>query len=450
MQKNELYDIEIIDSGMDGEGVARLEGKVVFVPHTIKGENVRVRITDIRKDYLRAQCIKVLTPSENRKIPECPYYFKCGSCDMMHIEKKAEKQIKIDEFKKNMTKIAGISISNVDFIESDIEFEYRNKVQFPFGLKDGKTIVGYYAYNSHKVIPIEKCMLNGAWADAIARDFLVYANAEKLSVYDEKTGKGLLRHLVMRNINGKISIVIVINGDKIPNIDKFTTNADISLFYSVNRKNTNVIMGDKIIILRGNSTIDTEISGVKVKLSPDVFMQINDNVRDKLYATALYELNGYETIIDLYSGIGITSNELAAKCNSVYSVEIVPAAAENARNMAKLNGNEDKITTICGDAAFELPKLVSKFKHNAANFAVLMDPPRKGCDRKVLEAVATVRPDKIVYISCNHATLARDIKILQELTDSSYKLDSSALFDMFPNTHHVESLITLQKIINNV
>lgn len=451
MQKNDLYDIEIINSGMDGEGVARLDGKVVFVPHTLKGEHVRIRLTEIRKDYLRAQCIKVLTPSENRKKPECPYYFKCGGCDLMHVTKNAAKQIKLDEFKKNIAKIAGISLSNVKFIDSDITFGYRNKVQFPFGIKEGNIVIGYYAANSHNVIPIENCMLNGSWANKIACDFLAYANAEKLSVYDEKTGKGLLRHLIMRNINGKISVVIVINGDKIPNIDKFTTSADISLFYSINRKNTNVIMGDKTICLRGDLTIDTEICGVKIKLSPDAFMQINDNVRDKLYAVALSELDGYRTLIDLYSGIGITTNLLAQKCNAVYSIEIVPTAADNASNMAKLNGYDDKITIICGDAAIELPNLVAEFKRNTANaecnnFAVLIDPPRKGCDRKVIEAIAAVRPEKIVYISCNHATLARDVKILQELTESSYALDSSTLFDMFPNTHHVEALITLQKI----
>lgn len=452
MQKNDIYEVDIIDSGMEGEGVARLDGKIVFIPYTLKNEKVRIRIIDIRKDYLRGQCIKVIEPSPDRIAPECPYYFKCGGCNTMHIKKSCEKQMKINEFKKNMSKIAGIRLDNVEFIASDINLGYRNKVQFPFGFKNGQIVVGYYANNTHNVIPIDKCLLNGAWASEIVQDFLAFANAEHLTVYDERSGKGLLRHLILRNINGKISIVIVINGVNIPNIEHYHTAPHISLFYSVNTKRTNVILGEKLIHIRGNKTINTVISDIAVELSPDAFMQVNDNVREKLYNAALEKFDSDTVCIDLYSGIGITTNLLAKKCNKVYSIEIIPNAVNNARNMAKINGNEDKIIAICGDASAHLPQIIdeinmdtSLIKSNKKSVSVLIDPPRKGCDLKVIKAIAKTLPDKIVYISCNHATLARDLKLLQSLSENAYILDTPILFDMFPNTHHVEALFCLNR-----
>lgn len=455
MQKNDIYEVEIIDSGMESEGVARIDGKIVFIPYTLKGEKVRIRITDIRKDYLRAQCIKVIEPSPERVMPECPYYFKCGGCNTMHIKKSCERQMKINEFKKNMSKIAGITLEDVEFVASDIDLEYRNKVQFPFGIKDGRIVVGYYANNTHNVIPIDKCLLNGAWASEIVQNFLAFANNQNLSVYDEHTGKGLLRHLILRNINDKISVVIVINGEKIPNIERFHTAPYISLFYSVNTKRTNVILGKRLIHIRGDKTIKTVISDIAVELSPDAFMQINDNVRDKLYNAALAKFDSNTICIDLYSGIGITTNLLTKKCNKVYSIEIVPSAVANAKNMARLNKNENNIMTICGDAADELPKLIAEIKKDTSvtetdynakkDISILIDPPRKGCDFSVINAIAKTLPDKIVYISCNHATLARDIKLLQSLSKNAYILDTPLLFDMFPNTHHVETLLCLNR-----
>lgn len=447
MKIGDIIELEITDNGMNGEGIARLDGTVIFVPHTLVGERVRAVVKEVKKNFARAKVIKLLSASPDRVEPKCDCYYRCGGCDLLHVSTERERTIKINELKNNLSKIGGISVSEVNYIDSDTDTDYRNKVQVPFGYHDGAIVTGYYEPKSHKVVPMTKCCLNGAWASEIIRNFVKFANENMLSVYDEKTGVGLLRHIVLRRINHQISVVIVINGTKIENIKKFELPNNCSLFYSVNTRRTNVIMGDRLMHMSGNRTLSGEILGVKFELSPESFMQINDNVRDKLYMSALEAIGDADVCIDLYSGIGITANLLAKKCNKIYSIEIVPSAVANARKTAEINQNTSKIDTICGDTAIQLPKLVDKLRtENGAsmpNFTVLIDPPRKGCDASVLDAIIAVRPAKIVYISCNHATQSRDIKHILTATDNAYTTSTPTLFNMFPNTSHVESLITL-------
>lgn len=444
MRKGDIIEIDIDSSGMNGEGVARCDGLVVFVPFTLIGERVRAQVLNVKKSFATARVIKVLNASELRVKPECENFFKCGGCDMMHITLDEERRIKTAEIENNLVKIGGNSRKIDNFFDSPLELGYRNKAQFPFGRdKNDKIAVGYFKPNSHIFVPCAECLLVGDFIKPIISVVLDFCNSEGLSVYDETTHSGLLRHLVVRNVDNRIAVTLVINGESIKNIDKLANKlpSEASLYINVNKAQTNVILGKQYKLIKGDMNLPVEVLGIKAMLAPDAFMQINDGIRDLLYNRAI-ELMGGGVAVDLYSGIGITSNLLAQKCEKVYSIEIVESACENARETARLNENASKIEVICGDAAIEMPKLVERIN---GEISVLLDPPRKGVDESVLKALLTLNPSRIVYVSCNHATMARDIALINTLSGDQYTISELNAYNMFPRTHHVETLACLNK-----
>lgn len=444
MKKGDIIEIDIDSSGMNGEGVARCDGLVVFVPYTLVGERVRAQVLTVKKSFATARVIKVLNASELRVKPDCENFFKCGGCDMMHITLDEERRIKTAEIENNLLKIGGISRSVDNFVDSPLELGYRNKAQFPFGRGvDGKIAIGYFKPNSHIFVPCSECLLLGDFIKPIVNVVLDFCNSEGLSVYDEATHNGLLRHLVIRKVDKRTAVTLVINGETIKNIDKLANILPIeaSLYINENKARTNVIIGKQYKLIKGDMNLPVQVLGVKAKLAPDAFMQINDGIRDLLYNQAI-ELMGDGVAVDLYSGIGITTNLLAKKCEKVYSIEIIESACENARDTARLNENTSKIEVICGDASIEMPKLAKRI---VGEISVLLDPPRKGVDENVLTALLTLNPSKIVYISCNHATMARDIALINSLSDNQYTISELNAYNMFPRTHHVETLACLEK-----
>lgn len=444
MRKGDIIEIDIDSSGMNGEGVARCDGLVVFVPFTLVGERVRAQVLNVKKSFATARVIKVLNASELRVKPVCENFFKCGGCDMMHITLDEERRIKIAEIENNLSKIGGISRVIDNFIDSPLELGYRNKAQFPFGRdKNGKIAVGYFKPNSHIFVPCDECLLVGDFIKPIVGAVLDFCNSDGLSVYDETTHSGLLRHLVIRKVDQRIAVTLVINGESIKHIDKLANKLppEASLYINANKASTNVILGKQYKLIKGDMNLPVEVLGVKAKLAPDAFMQINDGIRDLLYSRAI-ELMGSGVAIDLYSGIGITTNLLARNCEKVYSIEIVESACENARETARLNGNTSKIEVICGDAAVEMPKLAMRIN---GEISVLLDPPRKGVDESVLKALLTLNPSKIAYVSCNHATMARDIALINSLSGDQYTISELNAYNMFPRTHHVETLACLKR-----
>lgn len=444
MKKGDIIEIDIDSSGMNGEGVARCDGLVVFVPYTLVGEKVRAQVLNVKKSFATARVIKVLNASELRVKPSCENFFKCGGCDMMHITLDEERRIKTAEIENNLSKIGGISHAVDNFVDSPLEFGYRNKAQFPFGRgEDGKVAIGYFKPNSHIFVPCTTCLLVGDFIEPIVNAVLEFCNSEGLSVYDENTHSGLLRHLVIRMVDKCFAITLVINGESIKNIDKLVNDLppESSLYLSENKARTNVILGKKFKLIKGDMNLPAEVLGVKAKLAPDAFMQINDGIRDLLYTRAI-ELMGDGVAVDLYSGIGITTNLLAKKCEKVYSIEIVESACENARETARLNKNTSKIEVVCGDAAVEMPKLATRINGETS---VLLDPPRKGVDESVIRALLTLNPSRIVYVSCNHATMARDIALINALSGDQYIIVELDAYNMFPRTHHVETLACLER-----
>lgn len=441
MNVGDTIEIEILSNGMDGEGVARLDGKVVFVPYTLKGERVRAVVKQVKKKYATANVIKILSPSEHRITPQCPHYYKCGGCDMGHVSPEYRRQVLIAELENNLKKIARIDFSPREFIASSAADGSRNKLSMPFGSVGGKTVLGLYKQNTHVVEPVA-CGMAGALAKSVAEIVCGLADSERFSVYDEKTGKGLLRHLVVREIGGRASVTVVVNSTERSAWENKLAQRlpdNVDLFVSANTRHNNVIMGDSVRLVKGNARLAVNVLGVQAELSPLSFFQVNDEIRDKLYTAAIGEINA-DTLIDLYSGIGITSNLAARKCKRVVAVECVPQAVKDADYTARLNGNSDKIKNVCG----KVENVLAELRDDMRGADVLIDPPRKGCGADVAASIAAVRPDKLIYISCNHATMCRDIRAFLDAAPD-YELTDCKIFDMFPDTHHTETLAVIKR-----
>lgn len=450
MKVGDKFDVEITSVGMDGEGVARVDGIVIFIPKTLLGERVLIEITQTKKSFAFAKVIKLLAASKDRVEPICPLCYKCGGCEMLHIS--YEQQLAI---KRNNVKTCIDRECNIDFpvdktVASPDIYHYRNKVQLPISRQNGKAVGGYFAPNTHRVVPSSirseegKCVLNSEGIQGIIDIFLEWLDEKNISTYDEKSHSGLVRHLVVRKVGEKFSVCAVVNGDSLPNynslVDKIkNAGYDFSLSISLNKKRTNVILGDKTINLYGDKAVAGEALGVKFEVSLLSFMQINDKVRDLIYSRVgeIIKDSGISNVIDAYSGIGIMSNIFAKYADKVYAIEIVEEAVKDSIALAKANGNESKITSILGDCAKELPPLIATLDKSI----VVLDPPRKGCDLSVLDSLLRAKPTKIIYISCNPATLARDVKHL--LCD--YEIQSITPYDMFPNTKWVETLAVLER-----
>lgn len=450
MNIGEKYEVEIISCGMNGEGIARVDGKVVFVPCVLENEKVLIEITQIKKAFAFAKVIKLLSSSPFRVQPECKICYKCGGCEMLHIDYAHQLEIKRANVKNCIDKELKRDIFVDEVVPSPKKTGYRNKIQLPIARISGEVVAGFFAPESHRIVPFIRqgkggeCLLNDKGMQGIIESFLDYIKYMDISTYDENTHKGLVRHLVIRKVDDKYSVCVVINGKSLPSYKSFVEilkgkGYDFSLYISPNEKRTNVIMGDRAETLYGEDKLEGETLGVKYFVSPKSFMQVNDDIRDMIYSRVgnIIKNSDIDNVVDAYSGIGIMSNIFAKYAKKVYAIEIVPEAIEDAKILAKANGNEDKIINICGDCAKELPMLTAKLDKSV----VVIDPPRKGCDNEVLRSMLEAQPTKIIYISCNPATLARDLRILSE----KYDIESVTPYDMFPNTRHVETLVSLSK-----
>lgn len=439
MNVKDVIETEILSCGMDGEGVARVDGKVLFVPYTLKGERVRVCVKQVKKNYAFGTAIKILEPSAHRVEPECPHCFRCGGCDMGHIDGEYRRDVLLGELESNLKRIADIDYVPTEFVACDARAAVRNKISMPFGLCGGKVVLGMYKHNTHIVEPV-RCVLQSGRMRELSDMLCAFANDKRLSVYDGN-GNGLLRHLVLREIGDRVSATVVINARGFDGEAELAARLPdyCDFFVSENTRKSNVILGDDARLVKGNARLAVDVLGVKAELSPLSFFQVNDCIRDVLYSAAIAAIRS-ETLIDLYSGIGITSNLAAKRCESVLAVEIVPQAVGDADDTARLNGNAHKIRNICGNVERVLAELDTGDK----SADVLVDPPRKGCGAPVMAQIARLAPRRLIYISCNHATMCRDIKVLRELSPE-YELTECRMFDMFPNTHHAEILACLDR-----
>lgn len=437
MNVNDVVELDILSCGMDGDGVARCDGKVVFVPYTLSGERVRAVVKSVKKNYATASVIKVLSPSPSRVEPDCPHYYKCGGCDTRHLSEDYRRAALLGELENNLKKIAKLSVAPIEFISSPLS--RRNKITMPFGYKDGAVVLGMYRKNTHVVEPVDCLFSSEAVRDAV-RTVCAFANEYRLPVYDGRTGKGLLRHLALRESGGRLSVALVVAADGFEgeNVLAERLSGYCDFFICPNTVKNNVIMGNSVRLVKGNERLKVDVLGVSAELSPLSFFQVNDEIRDRLYTDAIGEISA-PTLVDLYSGIGITSNLAAKKCDRVFGVECVPQAVIDADRTAEMNGNGNKIKNICGNVEDVLPTLGIQ-----GEVDVLVDPPRKGCGASVMTEIAKLQPNKLIYISCNHATMSRDLRIFLDAV-GGYSPVYCRVYDMFPCTHHVEAMIVLSR-----
>ena len=491
-RKNDIVTVQIEDIGNDGEGIGKIDGFALFVKDAVIGDVVEARITKVKKNYAYARVEKVVTPSSFRVEPKCAFHRQCGGCQIQAMSYERQLAFKQDKVRNNLIRIGGFSEEFVDevmepIVGMDEPWHYRNKAQFPVGYdKNGSLITGFYAGRTHTIIANTDCCLGAPENKQILEAVLTYMKENQVSAYQEETGKGLVRHILIRTgfTSGEIMVCLVINGRKLPAEDTLVNRltgivlpsrriASISL--SSNMENTNVIMGKEIRTLWGKDSIEdsirilkvaeynsgngrsvSEISGRKLqalenefieteeqitfRISPLSFYQVNPKQTEKLYSLALdyAGLTGKEIVWDLYCGIGTISLFLAKWAKQVYGVEIIPQAIEDARENARING--------IGNAKFYVGKaeevLPEKYEKEGIHADVIVvDPPRKGCDGKCLETMLAMRPERIVYVSCDSATLARDLKVL---ADGGYEIKKVRAVDQFGMTVHCECAVMMQ------
>lgn len=456
-QKNDVLTVKIEDMGHDGEGIGKCEGYTLFVKDTVIGDLAEVKVIKAKKNYGYARLMRLIEPSPHRVAPICPVARPCGGCQLQMLDYAEQLRFKEKKIAQNLQRIGGMTeIPMEPIVGMESPFRYRNKAQFPIGQdKNGKLITGFYAGRTHQIMENRNCYLGVEQNEEILNRILAWMEENGVSAYQEETGKGLVRHVLIRFgfTTKEIMVCLVVNGKKLPAEKKLIQSLTelegmTSITLSVNRERTNVIMGKEIRCLWGQEFITDYIGTVKYQISPLSFYQVNPVQTEKLYSLALEYagLTGEETVWDLYCGIGTISLFLAQKAKKVYGVEIVPEAIADAKNNAKINGIENAEFFV-GKSEEVLPEYYEKYakKHpgeHAHADVIVVDPPRKGCEENLLRTMADMQPDRIVYVSCDSATLARDLKILQEL---GYEVRKVRGVDQFPMTCHVETVVLLSK-----
>lgn len=449
-KKNDMVTLYIEDMGHDGEGIGKAEGYTLFVKDTVIGDKVEAKIMKTKKNYGYARLMKVLQPSKDRVEPRCPDARACGGCQLQFLSYEKQLEFKKNKVKGNLERIGGFeNICIEQVIGMETPWRYRNKAQFPVGkTKDGEIIIGFYAGRTHSIIPNTDCLLGAEVNQKILEAVLTYMKENQVEPYEETSGTGLVRHILIRCgfKTGELMVCLVINGDALPKADRLVDRLkDIpgmtSVTFNINKKKNNVILGDKVVGLWGQNYISDFIGEVEYRISPLSFYQVNPVQTEKLYGKALEYagLTGQETVWDLYCGIGTISLFLAQKAKKVYGVEIVPAAIEDAKQNAERNGVKNAEFYV-GKAEDVLPR---KYEEEGVSADVIVvDPPRKGCDEALLSTMLKMKPERIVYVSCDSATLARDLK---RLCAEEYGIEKVAVCDMFPQGVHVETVVLLSR-----
>ena len=448
VEKNKEYIVEIIDTGYKGEGIAKIDDFAIFVPNAIKGEKIKIKILKVLTSYAFGKIIEIIEPSKNRLESDCSTYKRCGGCNLRHVKYDETLKIKQNLVQSLVNKTLKNKIKVKETIGMENPYYYRNKAQFPIGKdKENNVVMGVFANRTHEIIPIEECFIQNKEIQKLSKFILEFIKENDISVYDETSRKGLIRHIVTKIgiKTNEIMCIIVINGKEIPK-EKELTMQIIKKFPNVktivkniNTKNTNVIMGEKNEKIYGDGYIEDKLGEYTFKISPHSFYQVNPVQAEKLYSIGVEaaNINKEDVVFDLYCGIGTISLFMAKYAKKVYGVEIVEQAIKDAKENAKIN-NIKNTEFIAGDTQLILDDLINN--KNIIPNVVMVDPPRKGLDNRSVENILKIMPNRFVYISCNPATLVRDLAKLEEM----YEIKSIQPVDMFPFTSHVECVSVLE------
>ena len=453
VEKNKEYIFDIISQGYEGEGIAKIDNKYpIFIEGALKGEKVKVRIVKVNKNFAYGKLMEVLEASEERVNPPCAIYKRCGGCKLQHASYKAQLDFKWDRVKDCVSKIGKLDPSIVKYpLGMENPWRYRNKVQLPIGLINGEVKIGFFAPRSHDIIDMESCLIQDEIGDKVVkltREWIEKFNIRPYNVDGEYDEKGIVRHIMIRRgfTTNEVMVVLVTNGENLPHKEEFV---DLmvknipgikSIIQNINSKKTNVILGLESKTLWGEDTISDYIGDFRFNISPLSFFQVNPTQTEVLYGKSLEyaNLTGNEEVFDAYCGTGTITLFLSQKAKKVYGVEIIPQAIDN----AWINAKENKVENVeffVGESEVVIPDLINK---GVKADVVVVDPPRKGCDKKLLDAITNIDAKKIVYVSCDPSTLGRDLQVLEE---NGYKTLEVQPVDMFPNTAHIENVALLIK-----
>ena len=448
--KGQELEIEIIGLGSTGEGVGRFADIAVFVPGALPGETVRAAAAFIKKSFIIGELKEILVASPDRVDPVCPVYKSCGGCQLQHLSYEAELKEKREQVKAALERIGHLhGIKVMPTIGSEHPLYYRNKMQFPVSGKNRELKIGCFALNTHTVIDVTDCCIQKQKNNEIASVVRAWMKQFKIAPYDEDKRTGIVRHIMGRVgvHTGEIMVCLVTAQDNVPHLKELVKMLKTaipgvkSVVQNVNKRSTNVILGEKTRLIAGAVTIKDKIGPLKFNISAQSFFQVNSEQAEKLYNTALEfaDLKGTETVVDLYCGTGTITLFMAQKARQALGIEIVPSAIRDAKKNAQANHIENA-DFLLGDAAVEMPKLVAG---GLRPDVVILDPPRAGCEERVLSAIVKVMPERVVYVSCNPATLARDLAYLHE---HGFKIEKVQPCDMFSRTHHVETVVLLTNV----
>ena len=447
LEKNAVYEVEICDYTSGGDGVARVEGCAVFVPNAIVGEKCRIRIEKAQKTWASGKIVEILEKSPHRQNRPCSVAKLCGGCDFWHMDYEEETRLKAERVRQALNRIGGENFDKIDILSAPDCTCYRNKAQYPVSQKKGRVYAGFFKAGTHQVVENEGCLILPKQMDQVKKIVIDYVNHFRLSAYDEATGKGLLRHIYVRRgpVSKQVLVCLVCNGSKLPHaeflIEKLqAVEGFATLVLSVNTKASNTVLGDEFITLYGPGYIEDTLCGLTFRLSPRSFYQVNHHQAQRLYEAAIQqaEITKKDLVLDLYCGVGTITLAMAKAAGKVIGVEVVEQAVADAKENARRNGIENA-EFFCGDAgkaALELEK------EGIRPDVIVVDPPRKGLNGDTIEALAKMSPRRIVYVSCDPATLARDVALIKE---KGYQVKNAMAADLFPRCSHVESIVCLTK-----
>ena len=445
LNKNEIYEATIVDYTSEGQGVAKIDGCAVFIPNAIAGETYRVRIEKAQKTWATGKIVEILEKSPHRVQRECPISASCGGCDFWHMDYEEETRLKAERVRSCLNRLGGENLESMPILAAPTCYGYRNKAQYPVASHKNKAYAGFFRAGTHQVVENQRCLILPEETDAVKAAVMDYVNQFRITVYNEETNNGLLRHIYVRRgaVSKQVLVCLVINGRKLPhipellerlkNIPGFTT-----LVLSINTKVGNAVLGDEFITLYGPGYIEDTLCGLTFRLSPRSFYQVNHHQAQRLYEAAIAQagITKEDTVLDLYCGVGTITLCIAKAAGKVIGVEVIPQAVEDARDNAQRNGI-DNAEFFCGDAGQAALKLEEA---GIKADVVVVDPPRKGLNADTIEALHRFSPRRIVYVSCDPATLARDVALLKQ---RGYVLKNAIACDLFPKCSHVESIVTL-------
>ncbi len=450
--------------GANGEGIVKDDNCVIFVPFAILGEKIKYRALKVTKKCVYAKLLEVITPSADRVKASCPVFGKCGGCQLQHINYSKQLKVKAENIARCFSKIAGLTVNVDEAVVGESAYRYRNKLQLPVVYNGYETIIGFYAEGTHRVVPIDDCPINAVWSKNLIKAFKQYFTEYNVLGYNELDGSGEIREITAKELNSQLIITVVSTTDRLRGVERLiqilneNLVQEFSLYLNVNSKRSNVVYGDKFILLYGKPEYSGEMHGIKYKMGVRSFMQVNPSVCAKLYDVVRKEacVGKDNVVIDAYSGAGLMTALLAQDAKRAIGIEIVPEAVEIANQLAIENGLSQKITNYLGKCEEIMPGIIDVERKKKSSITVVLDPPRKGCDLAVINAVRESFAEKIIYVSCNPSTLARDVGLIvgtliydngqivkAENSTHLYAINSVTPYDMFAQTKHIETLVCL-------